>query len=224
MSIFSRLRKRDSDETVPPEAASTAKKNPPATVSPPPPPPGKGGAPTSAKAAAVPLPPPFGSAEETTKKAAPQDETKPPPSRPAKGSGGMTRAYHAVGTGAVPAPRHPVPVSTGAATTKGPPPRPPAGTMTDGAALSPSEVDAGGARGAVSRNGAGSPKATNVANGVLGDSRNALSAVADNGAPREPATEIGSVDQAFEALFPRGDERDVGQRGRDSASDQRCAA
>ncbi len=202
MSIFSRLRKRDSDEAAPPEAASSGKNSPPPTVSPLPPPTAKGGAPASAKAAAAPLPPPLRNAEETNKTAA-HDETKAPPSRPAKGSAGMTRAYHAVGPSAVPAPRHPVPVSTGAATTKGPPARPPAPTITN-AILSPSELDTGGARGAVSRNGTAAPKATNVANGVLGGSRNAASPVADSGAPREPAPEIGSIDQAFEALFPIG--------------------
>ena len=209
MSIFSRLRKRDSDEPVAPRPAAGAK----------------------AAAPSSPQTNPAGAGAEP-KASSSRQEAKPAPSQEhpnAAGKaapGGTTRVYEAAKPGAAPAARHAVPVSMAPATASSP------AAVTSNRAGAARVEDVKTVRGTVSANGSGAAKTTNAATGVLaadgvhiasrapmGASRraSALASTAPAGAMGRPRGEAdgvpdqalsapGSLNQALEALLPRAGE------------------
>jgi hypothetical protein len=228
MSIFSRLRKRDSDDATAPGAKTPAA-----------PPPAKPTAPSDPKAAAP--------REAAKPAAAVRQEPKTDAKADSKAGAsklaapGMTRAYQAVKPEAIPGARHAVPVSTNPGGTAAKPPVAP-GAGARGAA-SRTDDDA---RGAIAANGA-VPKATNAANGVLGangvqiphptpnrrgagerlpaasSAANGAARGPEDSAPNEALETPGSIDQAFEALFPPdADEPARRTEGTSTASDRKA--
>jgi hypothetical protein len=228
MSIFSRLRKRDSDE--------------PAAVSP-----GAG-----AKASAGSSPQPKASPSGHEAKPAPSQEH---PNATGKAApGGTTRVYEAAKPGAAPVARHAVPVSTAPASANSPPTSSPAALPPTSAADRAGALrveDVKTVRGTISAKGVAAAKTTNAATGVLAaagvqvatrasteTSRRAgeraftapASAIGTprgqgEGVPDEPLSVAGSLDQALEALLPAGGEAARGAmcvEGTSTAADRKA--
>jgi hypothetical protein len=230
MSIFSRLRKRDSDDATAPNAKAPAA-----------PPSAKTTTPSDAKAPDAKTADPKTAEKSADPKAAPREaaKTAAPPREEPKASAskvaapGMTRAYQAVKPEAIPGARHAVPVSTTPGSAGGSA-KPPAGAR--GAARTDDD-----ARGAVAANGAGA-KATNAANGTLGangvqiphaspnrrgagerpPAANGAGRGHEDSAPREALETPGSIDQAFEALFPPDADEPARREGTSTASDRKA--
>lgn len=199
MSIFSRLRKRDSDDPAAPEGPAGAK------------------APAGAPAAKP------GTPATEVKPSAPRDEqAKPIASKAAPATAPRPAAAVKPAVAAKP--------GTATAPARNLPGMPPPVAAPKGGAAQP-EDEANAVRGAVSANGAVPAKAGNAANGVLGsngvhastgataaaDRRPAKAAngpapasaparVLEEAAPDQALSAPGSLDQAFEALFPTGGE------------------
>jgi len=211
MSIFSRLRKRDSDEPVAPRPATGAK------------------APTASSPQANPVAEPKASPSRQEAKPAPSQEH---PNAAGKAApGGTTRVYEAAKPGAAPAARHAVPVSTGPAPASSPPAALAPAAMADRAAAARAE-EVKTVRGTVSANGSTAAKTTNAATGVLAAdgvhvasrapvganrraSARAFTAPAGavgrprgegDGVPDQALSAPGSLDQALEALLPMAGE------------------
>ena len=199
MSIFSRLRKRESDDPAAPDATTGAK-----------------------APAAAPVTKPGAPATEAKPATAREEQPKPAASKAAPA--GATRASPAAKPAAAAKP------ATAAAPVRNLPGMPPPATAPKGGAAPPDD-EANVVRGTVSTNGAGPAKAGNAVNGVLGANGGHASAGAAAGAARRPAkasattapaspsarrleeaapdqalSAPGSLDQAFEALFPTGGE------------------
>ena len=214
MSIFSRLRKRDSDDPAASEATSGVK-------------------PPAGSPAAKP------SAPATEAKPAAAREEQPKAGASKAAPAGTTRAYVAAKPAAVAKP------AIAAAPVRNLPGMPPpAGPPKSGAAQADDQANA--VRGIVSANGAVPAKAANAANGVLGangvlastaapDRRPAKAAPApapasarpralDEAAPDQALSAPGSLDQAFEALFPAGAEAGPATRteGISTAADRKA--
>ena len=214
MSIFSRLRKRDSDEPAAPRPAAGSKAPAPSS-------------PQANPVGAVAEPKTSPSRQEA-KPAAPQEH----PNAAGKAApGGTTRVYEAAKPGAALAPRHAVPVSTAPASAGSPPAALSSAATADRAGVARVE-DVKTVRGTVSANGSAAAKTTNAATGVLAadgvhvasrapvgairraSARAATAPAAAMGRPRGEGDGVpdqalsapGSLDQALEALLPMAGE------------------